>query len=139
MGAVEISFDAQSGTVIFCARAMRRIRLAQKRTVPECASGAGDGFGDGVGGAPGGLEVEAARDAIDIEDLSCEIDVGEVFAFEGVGIDSREIDAATGDEFVLEGGTACNLVGIVAEGVDQTVQFFLAQVLPTVLGAFARW
>ena len=40
-----------------------------------------DGAGYGVGGGPGGLEIEATSDAIDIENLSSEIDAGEVFAF----------------------------------------------------------
>ena len=38
-------------------------------------AGLADGLGDGVGGGPGGLEVEAARDAIDVEHLTCEVNV----------------------------------------------------------------
>ena len=40
-----------------------------------------NGTSYGISGGPSGLEVEAASDAIDIENLSSEIDAGEVFAF----------------------------------------------------------
>ena len=36
---------------------------------------------DGVGGGPGGLEVEATGDAVDIEHFACEKEVGNVAAF----------------------------------------------------------
>lgn len=94
-----------------------------------------DGASDSVCRGPGGLEIKAARDAIDIEDLSREVNVGEVFAFKGVGVDSGEVDTTTSDELIFEGGTAGYLVVVVAEDVDQAVQLFLVQVLPTVLGA----
>ena len=95
-------------------------------------------MGHGKGRGPGGLEIKAASDAINIEDLSREIDAGEVFAFKGVGIDSGEVDASTGDELVLEGGTAGYLVLVVAKGVYDTVQFLLVEVLPTVLRALTQ-
>lgn len=94
-----------------------------------------DGLGYGEGCGPGGLEIKAAGNAIDIEDLSREVNAGEVFAFKGIGVDSGEVDTTTGDELVLEGGTAGYLVVVVAEDVYQAVQLFLVQVLPTVLGA----
>ena len=90
-------------------------------------------MGHGKGRGPGGLEIKAASDAINIEDLSREIDAGEVFAFKGVGVDSGEVDASTSDELVLEGGTAGYLILVVAKGVYHTVQFLLIEVLPTVL------
>ena len=49
-----------------------------------------DGASDSVGGSPGGLEIKATRDAIDIEDLSREVNAGEVFAFKGQSIERQE-------------------------------------------------
>ncbi len=37
--------------------------------------------GNGVGCGPGGLEVEAAGDAVDVEYLACKIEVGYMTAF----------------------------------------------------------
>ena len=86
-------------------------------------------MGHGEGRGPGGLEIKAASDAIDIEDLSRKVNAGEVFAFKGVGVDSGEVDAPTSDELVLEGGTAGYLVAVVAKGIYYTVQLFLSVIL----------
>ena len=97
-----------------------------------------NGTGNGKSGGPSSLEIEASGDAIDIEHLACEIDVRMGFAFEGIRIDGREIDTTAGDKLILEGGSTCNLIAIVAEGINQAVKLFLAEILPTVLGALAK-
>ena len=50
---------------------------------------------------PCGLKVEAAGDAVDVEALSGEVEVGHELAFHGLEIDFLEADAAAGDEFVF--------------------------------------
>ena len=62
-----------------------------------------NGAGYSISGGPGGLEIKSARDTIDIENLSSEINAGEVFAFSGVGINACQIDTTTGDKLILEG------------------------------------
>ena len=96
-----------------------------------------NGAGYGISGGPSGLEIKATCDTIDIENLSSEINAGEVFAFQGVRIHTRQVDTTTGDKLILEGRATCYLVLIVAQGIGQTVQFLLVQILPTVLGTFA--
>ena len=61
-----------------------------------------NGASYGISGGPRGLEIKSARDTIDIENLSSEVNAGEVFAFECVGIDARQVDAATGHKLVFE-------------------------------------
>ena len=61
-----------------------------------------NGASYGISGGPRGLEIESASDTIDIENLSSEEYAGEVFAFECVGIDARQVDAAAGHKLVLE-------------------------------------
>ena len=87
--------------------------------------------------SPGCLEVKAARDTIDIEDLSCKEDAGEVFAFQGVGIDSRETDTPAGDKLILESCTTGYLIVVVAETVRQAVQVLLCEMLPAILSPFS--
>ncbi|MFM1942481.1 MAG: hypothetical protein RI897_1463 [Verrucomicrobiota bacterium] len=62
--------------------------------------------GGEVGGGPGGLEVEATGDAVDIESFAGEVEVIEEFAFHGFEVDFIEGDAAAGDEFVFIGAFA---------------------------------
>ena len=64
------------------------------------------------------MEVEAARNAIDVKYFACEIKSWTGAALKGIGVDGRKGDASAGDEFVLEGGTAGNLVLVVGEHVD---------------------
>ena len=73
-----------------------------------------DGLGYSIGSGPGGLEVEATGDAVDVENFAGEEETGHMAALEGGGIDSREGDAATGDKLVLEGCTARYLIGVAA-------------------------
>ena len=42
----------------------------------------------GVGSGPGGLEVEASRDAVDVEHFASEVEVGHVTTLKGRWIDS---------------------------------------------------
>ena len=39
--------------------------------------------GDGIGSSPGGLEIEAASNAVDVEHLACEIKAGHMAALKG--------------------------------------------------------
>ena len=55
----------------------------------------------GPGGGPGGLEVEAAGDAVDVERFAGEEEAGDEAAFHGFEIDLGERDAAAGDEFLF--------------------------------------
>ena len=80
-----------------------------------------DTFCHRIGCCPGGLEVEAAGDAVDVEDFACEIEVGHMTAFEGGEVDGLERHPATGDELVLERRTACYLKSIILQDVNQSV------------------
>lgn len=95
----------------------------------------GEGAGHGVGGGPGGLEVEAAGDAVDVEDLATEVEAGVGAALEGLGVDGGEGYAATGDELVAVGGSAAGLEGVVGERVEQAVLLFLVERDPGGAGA----
>ena len=54
-----------------------------------------------MSGGPGGLEVEAAGDAIDIEDLAGEVEAGDGLALHRFELDVIERDATAGYEFVF--------------------------------------
>ena len=51
---------------------------------------------------PGGLEVEASGDCIDIKDFPGKVNAGVFFALEGIRIYCFETYASAGDEFFLE-------------------------------------
>jgi hypothetical protein len=51
-----------------------------------------------VGGCPGILEVEAACDAVDVNDLAGEVEAGADFALHGFHVDVAQLNAAAGDE-----------------------------------------
>jgi hypothetical protein len=61
--------------------------------------------GDAAGG-PGGLEIETAGDAIDVERFAGEVEAGDEAAFHGLEVDFGKTDAAAGDEFVFVGALA---------------------------------
>ena len=77
-----------------------------------------------IGCCPGGLEVETASDAVDVEDFACEIEVGHMTAFEGGEVDGLQGHSATGDELILEGGTTGYLENIILQDVYQSVNVF---------------
>src|SRR5256885_14168763 len=52
-------------------------------------------------GRPGCLEIKAAGNSVDVEQLSGEIKSGRDPAFHGFEIDLAQIDAAAGDKFFL--------------------------------------
>ena len=93
---------------------------------------------DGVGGGPGGLEIEAASDAVDVENLASKIETGNEAAFKCLGIDAAERNAAAGDKLVLEGCTACYLASVVAQYVDKAVHVLFAQFVPAEGGALVQ-
>ena len=70
------------------------------------------------------MEVEAARDAVDIEELTGEVEVGAVATLKGRGVDAAEGDAAAGDELVLEGGAGGDGVGVGGEEGDEAREGF---------------
>ena len=57
----------------------------------------------GVGRCPGSLEVEAARDTVNVEHFAGKIKLGDVKAFQRCWIDGTERETAAGDELILEG------------------------------------
>ena len=67
-------------------------------------------FACDAAGGPGGLEVEAAGDAVEVEAFACEVETGDMFALHAAKIDFFEVDAATGDEFIFIGGLALNSI-----------------------------
>ena len=77
-----------------------------------------------IGCCPGGLEVETAGDAVDVEDFACEIEMGNMTAFEGGEVDGLERHPATGDELVLERRTTGYLINIILQDVNQSVNVF---------------
>ena len=80
-----------------------------------------------MGSGPSGLEVEASCHTIDVEHFASEVQVGAMFAFEGVAIDTRKGDATAGDELVFEGSAPHDIVTVIHEGIDKSVELFLAQ------------
>ena len=83
-----------------------------------------------VGGGPGCLEIEAARNAVDVKHFAYKIKRWTGTALKGIGVDGRKGDASASDEFVLEGGTTGNLILVVGEHVDQAVELFPVQATP---------
>lgn len=83
-----------------------------------------------MGGGPGGLEVEAAGDAVDIERFAGEVEVIEEFAFHGFEVDFIEGDAAAGDEFVFIGAFAGGLESGVFEGLEEGVEVVFGEFGP---------
>ena len=83
--------------------------------------------GDDIAAGPGGLEIEAASDGIDVQDFSGKKETGETFGFQCVWIDFRKADTAAGHEFLLESSPTGDGIGIGSQDLGQTVQAFAAQ------------
>ena len=79
---------------------------------------------------PGGLEVEASRDSIDITHLAGKEQMGADLALQRMGMEVAQGNAATGDKLVLETALAVHLVEIVGERRDQLVVALLAYLRP---------
>ena len=83
---------------------------------------------DGVGCGPGGLEVEASGDAVDVEYLAGKVEMGSGERFECVFINGVEGNASAGDEFVFIVTTGGNAILVVCECLDNAVEGLLAYV-----------
>lgn len=84
-----------------------------------------------VGGGPGGLEVESARHAIDVEHFAGIEKARGCLGLQRGLVHGVERYAATGDELVLIGTAAGYLVAVVGEQIDQAVDAFLAYLAAT--------
>ena len=74
---------------------------------------------------PGGLEIESAGDAVDIEALAGEVEPRDDSALHGLEIDLLEINAAAGDEFIRVCGFPEDVVVSVDELLDECGFFVL--------------
>ena len=74
------------------------------------------------------MEVEAAGDAVDVEDFAGEVEAGVGFAIHGFEVEILEVDAAAGDEFVFVGGLARDREGAGGELGEEGVGLLFAQV-----------
>ena len=68
--------------------------------------------GDERGGGPGGLEVEAAGEGVDVQDFAGEEEAGVLAGFEGGRADGGHRHAAGGDKLLFELCTAGDFIGI---------------------------
>lgn len=75
-------------------------------------AGLHDACGLGVGCGLGGLKVEAASDAVDVEHLAGEIEAMQMAAFERRGTDGLKGDATAGNKLVFEGSLAGDGVAV---------------------------
>ena len=80
-----------------------------------------------MGSGPSGLEVEASRNTIDVEHFASEVKPRVVLAFEGVAVDTRKGNAATGYEFIFENCTPHDGVIVIDERVDETMDVLFAE------------
>jgi hypothetical protein len=64
------------------------------------------GFASKSPASPGGLEVEAAGDAVDIEAFAPEVESGDLATLHGSEVDFFQAHAAAGHEFVFVGSIA---------------------------------
>jgi len=85
--------------------------------------------GDAASG-PGGLEIETAGDAIDVEAFAGEVEAGDELALHGAEVDFLQAHSATGDEFVFVRGLALNFVAPFGDLADQGIFLFLGELRP---------
>ena len=64
---------------------------------------------------PGGLEIKASGDGIDIGHLACEKKTGDMLALKGAGTDGRKGDSATRDKLVAPPALAFDDINVVGE------------------------
>ena len=91
-----------------------------------------------MGSGPSGLEVEASRNTIDVEHFASEVKPRVVLAFEGVAVDTRKGNAATGDEFIFESCTTQDEVVVIDERVDETMDILSAECAASFLWCFLQ-
>ena len=68
---------------------------------------------------PGGLQIEAAGDGIDVEHFAGKEEVRAHLALQGMQVDVAEADAAAGNKLFFEGSLAVYLIEVVGEGFYQ--------------------
>lgn len=102
-----------------------------------CSSSQADAFSYDEASGPGGLEIEATGDGIYIQNFTSEVEAGTELAFQGVGVDVLERDAAAGDELFLVGASARDAVTVVGECLHQSVHALLAHFCPFPFGRYA--
>lgn len=82
---------------------------------------------------PGGLEIEASRDSIDITHLAGKEQMGADLALKRMGMEVAQGYAATGDKLILKTALAVHLVKVVGERRDQLVVALLAYLRPLLI------
>lgn len=88
-------------------------------------------------GGPGGLEVEAAGQGVDVEDFPGEEQAGLQAALHGLEVDFFQADSAAGHKFFFEYPFALNGICPAGEFVGQAVQNRVGEVAPIVIFADA--
>lgn len=92
-----------------------------------------------MSGGPCCLKIEAAGDAVDIENFACKVEPGLGLALHRLEIEVFQMDAAAGDEFVLVGALAGDLKFSCGELVNEFLGLFLGEVGPCLaFGDFGR-
>ena len=87
---------------------------------------------------PGGLQIEAAGDGIDVEHFAGKEEVRAHLALQGMQVDVAEADAAAGNKLLLEGSLAVYLIEVVVEGFYQQVATLLSHFAPFLLGRISH-
>ena len=84
-----------------------------------------------MAGGPCGLEVEAASNAVDVEDFACEEETRLGLAFHGFEIEVSEVDAAAGDEFVFVRAFSGDLKLCAGQLMNEVLGLLLGKVGPS--------
>ena len=87
---------------------------------------------------PGGLQIEAAGDGIDVEHFAGKEEVRAHLALQSMQVDVAEADAAAGNKLLLEGSLAVHLIEVVGEGFYQQVATLLSHFAPFLLGCISH-
>ena len=85
---------------------------------------------------PGGLQIEAACDGIDVEHFSGKEEVRAHPALQGMQVDVVEADAAAGNKLLLEGPLAVHLIEVVVRVSISRLQPFFPISLHFFSGAY---
>ena len=100
----------------------------------SCSSSQADAFPCDEASGPGCLEIEATGDGVYIQNFTSEVEAGTELALQGVGVDTFEGYATTGDELFLVGASALDAVTVVGECLHQSVHALLAHFCPFPFG-----
>ena len=87
---------------------------------------------------PGGLQIEAAGDGIDVEHFAGKEEVRAHLALQGMQVDVAEADAAAGNKLFFEGSLAVYLIEVVGEGFYQQVATLLSHFAPFLFGCISH-